>query len=179
MSIFVTSDLHFNHKRILEFEPITRPFSTLEEMNMRIVNNWNSVVKSGDTVYVLGDFILGESDGNEIRNLLNKFEHGNIKLVPGNHDTVAKLKIYKDNNIEILENLYVYNYSKSRKFFLCHYPVLLSHGDKVLDYCLHGHTHQHSNFSEYKYTYHVGMDSHDLTPVCIEDIISEINSQNK
>ena len=59
--IWFTSDLHFNHKRIIEYEPTTRPFASVEEMNETLIKNWNSVVQPEDTVYVLGDFIMGSS----------------------------------------------------------------------------------------------------------------------
>ena len=56
--IYLTSDLHFNHMNILKYEPESRPFSSIEEMNEVIIQNWNEVVKISDTVYVLGDMSL-------------------------------------------------------------------------------------------------------------------------
>ena len=43
--IYLTSDLHFNHANILKYEPESRPFSSIEEMNEVIIQNWNEVVK--------------------------------------------------------------------------------------------------------------------------------------
>ena len=57
--IYLTSDLHFNHMNILKYEPESRPFSSIEEMNETIIQNWNEVVKISDTVYVLGDMSMG------------------------------------------------------------------------------------------------------------------------
>ena len=54
--IYCTSDCHFNHKNILSYEPQSRPFATIEEMNETIISNWNSVVTAEDEVWVLGDF---------------------------------------------------------------------------------------------------------------------------
>ena len=53
--IWMTSDLHFNHENILKYEPVSRPFATVEEMNEVLIQNWNSKIKPEDIVYVLGD----------------------------------------------------------------------------------------------------------------------------
>lgn len=50
---FYISDLHIGHKNILKFD--NRPFTSLEEMEKTIINNWNGVVKKNDEVYILGD----------------------------------------------------------------------------------------------------------------------------
>ena len=57
--IYLTSDLHFNHVNILKYEPVNRPFETLEEMNETLIANWNAKVSAKDTVYVLGDLAMG------------------------------------------------------------------------------------------------------------------------
>ena len=45
---------------------------------------------------------------------------------------------------------------------------------------LYGHTHQVTNFyNEIPFMYHVGMDSHNCTPVLLEDIINEITEKIK
>lgn len=80
--IWFTSDTHFGHKNILVYEKEARPFASIEEMNERIIQNWNSVVGSKDTVYHLGDFAFGRKNIS-IAGRLN----GNKRLILGNHDT--------------------------------------------------------------------------------------------
>ena len=53
MSIFVTSDLHLGHKKIINH--CDRPFESVDHMNKVIVNNWNKTIRPRDTVYFLGD----------------------------------------------------------------------------------------------------------------------------
>ena len=66
---------------ILHFDQ--RPFSTVEEMEHVLINNWNSTVTNQDTVYILGDFCWGkETDWIRILDKLN----GNKVLIRGNHD---------------------------------------------------------------------------------------------
>ena len=50
---YFTSDLHLGHENIIRFS--NRPFSTLDEMNRTLVDNWNSRVTERDDVFVLGD----------------------------------------------------------------------------------------------------------------------------
>ena len=98
--IFLTSDTHFNHLNILRYESETRPFSSIEEMNEAIIANWNSVVSPEDTVYHLGDFFMGRYDA--IEDILDRL-NGTIKLIRGNHDTKARLELYKARGIEVKE----------------------------------------------------------------------------
>jgi calcineurin-like phosphoesterase family protein len=84
--IFFTSDLHFGHTNVLNFD--NRPFATVDEMNAEIVRRWNEKVSKDDTVYVLGDMIWKKSAkdaANVIRSL-----NGKIVLIKGNHDRFVK-----------------------------------------------------------------------------------------
>lgn len=55
-NIFFTSDTHFWHENIIKF--CNRPFSSVEEMNDTIIENWNKVVGENDIVFHLGDFVF-------------------------------------------------------------------------------------------------------------------------
>jgi len=83
MTTFFTSDTHFNHIKILEYEASSRPFKTTQDMDEVLIENWNKVVTPTDTVYHLGDFMMGQRDTALVyRQRLN----GKIILVMGNHD---------------------------------------------------------------------------------------------
>jgi calcineurin-like phosphoesterase family protein len=49
--IYLISDLHLDHKSIITY--YNRPFSSVEEMNRTIIDNWNKVVNGGDFVYLV------------------------------------------------------------------------------------------------------------------------------
>lgn len=85
-----TSDSHFGHKNVLEYEKDARPFSTIEEMHEVMIDRWNSVIKSNDMVYHLGDFCFGKR-WIAIAERLN----GRKKLVMGNHDTYPSSEYLK------------------------------------------------------------------------------------
>ena len=55
--IFLTSDTHWGHERIIEF--CNRPFKDVEEMNYKLIDNWNKKVPVDGLVFHLGDFAWG------------------------------------------------------------------------------------------------------------------------
>ena len=59
MQIWLTSDTHFSHRQPFLYEP--RGFLSVNEMNQKIVEYWNSVVKEDDIVYHLGDLCLSNN----------------------------------------------------------------------------------------------------------------------
>jgi calcineurin-like phosphoesterase family protein len=83
--MFVISDLHFGHAKIIELAK--RPFANVEEMNEKMVENWNSVVGDNDDVIFGGDFMFSKKD--EWFSRLNGVKH----LVKGNHDHGATLDL--------------------------------------------------------------------------------------
>lgn len=169
--IYFTSDQHFNHSNILTFEPETRPFKTIEEMNQVLVDNWNSKVTNADEVYVLGDFFLGQAD--KITEWLYKL-HGRITLIRGNHDTKAKIDYYTRNGITVKDIDFV-SY-KGNYFILCHFPIISEDfvqliGDRNNEVVsLYGHYHSNAPKGYYNKSFHIGVDTNDLTPISIEEI---------
>lgn len=167
MSIWFTSDLHFNNENIIKYN--NRPFNSVEEMNEKLIENWNSIVSQEDIVYVLGDFIMGSPK--DVKPILDKLK-GKIILIVGNHDTNAKLDIYSELNIEIHEVLKL----KIGKiiYILFHYPIFIRSWEgqtKNRIYALSGHTHSENKFYEnIPWNYNVGVDANNYKPVNIEDI---------
>lgn len=81
MNKWVISDTHWGHTKIIECE--NRPFSSTEEMDEVMIQNWNSVVQDDDLVYHLGDiFLCGAPQAHRIQERLK----GTIVLFLGNHD---------------------------------------------------------------------------------------------
>ncbi len=166
--IFFTSDTHFNHVKILEFEPKSRPFETLEEMNETIINNWNSRVTDEDTVYILGDMFMGPLE--PIDEIMPRLKGKKI-LIRGNHDTNSRVSrmapylegIYDMYNLKIDGQIYV----------LCHYPMREWFSKDYGAIHLYGHVHSNGHRSgehQDENTFHVGVDVHNLTPVSLEEI---------
>ena len=193
MNIFLTSDLHFGHRNIIRIGK-GRPFDSIQEHDEALIENWNSVVKPGDLVYVLGDMSI-ETTIDEIRKPLSRLQ-GSKHLILGNHD---RKKIH---NQLRLENLWqsVREYSSIKfeaadgtKVFvrMMHFPILEFDGafknyrckEKYI-HC-YGHIHNANNYDHiYKElgfpAVHIGVDSSSTfpntkpyTPINIEDVYTK------
>ena len=147
-------------------------------MNEIIIERWNKIVKQDDIVYHLGDVFMG-SDKEAALKMVARLK-GKIYLAYGNHDSDNRKKVLSQlPNIVDVQMGYCLKSGK-KGFILTHYPTLT--GNTTLDhiYSLHGHTHQKTNFTEgLPLCYHIGVDSHNCTPVAFDEIIEEIRSKNK
>ena len=106
--IFVTSDTHFCHDK--EFIWKARGFESIDEMNEKIIENWNAVVSKDDIIIHLGDAMLGNTEkGIECMKRLN----GKILLTFGNHDTDNRITEYaKLPNVELIGYSNILKYKK-------------------------------------------------------------------
>ena len=181
MAIYFLSDPHFCHARDFIYSP--RGFHSASDMNSAIIKNWNSVVKSNDDVYLLGDIMLNNND--EGLKCLKSLK-GKIHIILGNHDTLARIKLYEScyNVVEVVAAKYLE--VDGFHFFLSHYPCLCANGDehkplekRVISIC--GHTHTKDKFSDMGegLIYHVDCDAHNCTPVSFDEIINDIQSYIK
>lgn len=124
---FFTSDHHFGHANILEYESEARPFASLEIMHEKLIEGWNSVVKPMNIVYHLGDFCFGKKNI-AIAKLLN----GRRRLIMGNHD------VYPINEyLPYFEK--IFGCSFYHELLLTHIPVHPNHARALIN--VHGHLH--------------------------------------
>lgn len=150
MTIFYTSDQHWHHKNVLEFE--NRPWGTVEEMNEGLIEAWNKVVKPRDTVHHLGDFSFGNT--HQWREILDRL-NGKIVLYKGNHDSSRRLKaIQKDDYFKEVHVVGDYFKVHGYQLWLSHYPMEI--GLRPRKYSIHGHIH--SEPSNYLNQINVGVD---------------------
>lgn len=176
------SDTHLSHKNVLDFED--RPFSSIEEMEEKLIGAWNNVVSKVDKVYMLGDFCFGGvKDWIRILDQLK----GEIHLVKGNHDKSKIIERVKREGY-IHEIYYVGEYIKlgNMQLHLTHYP--LDMGERPFLINIHGHIHsQKSNLTN---QFNVGVDAPLMkayqeanqlpfgTPIELIDLLKSINEAN-
>lgn len=135
MSIFITSDSHFGHKNIIQYE--NRPFADIEEMNSKMIELWNQTVKPDDIVYHLGDVAPFKKE--TYITAIVKQLNGDKRLILGNHDReeggiekflrIGFTKVY-DNPI-IIENFII----------LSHEPMYMPSNNDTPYRWIFGHVH--------------------------------------
>ena len=179
MLVWFTADLHLGHTGIIP--ACMRPFESVEEMNETLIQNYNTLVGKGDTVYILGDLMLGNSaKGIDCIKRMG----GKLHIVRGNHDTDTRWEMYSElPNVVEQSNAIIFKYKKHH-FYLSHYPTLTGNLEKEsltqMTLNLFGHTHQKTNFyMDMPYMYHCGIDSHDCKPVLLDNIIEEMYAKVK
>lgn len=152
MTIYLTSDLHLGHKRILEFCPESRKCETIEAHDELIIKNWNEQVKSTDTVYLLGDVSWHQHD--KTVEILNRLP-GHKNLILGNHDRNITGDAYK----KIFTDIRHYREVKidGIDVILCHYPI--ARWNKCHYGSIHLFGHEHGNFVNDGKSMDVGIDT--------------------
>lgn len=130
-NVFFTSDHHFGHKRIIDFE--SRPFIDVEQMNKVMIENWNAVVSPADKVFHLGDFSFLNK---ELTRAIVEELNGYKILILGNHDRGRSRKWWLEAGFdEVSEFPLIYK----DFFFLSHEPLYMN---KHMPYVnVHGHIH--------------------------------------
>jgi calcineurin-like phosphoesterase family protein len=164
MNIFFSSDHHFDHDRIINY--CNRPFRYVEEMNERLIHNWNVRVKPDDEVYYLGDFGLrGPEQLLPFRRRMN----GNWKIfVAGNHDrkTVLSDGELADKIIKFSPTTFHLLKLDNINFSLSHCPLNIIPGTTIN---LFGHTHQ-PNALQSSNSINIGVDAWNMFPVELSEI---------
>ena len=177
--VYFTSDTHFNHANIIGF--CNRPFKSVEEMNEKLIENWNNVVGADDIVFHLGDFCLGGSaEWTKVLDRLN----GKIYLIQGNHD-MKNLRQGDTNRFELI-TMQMHIEVGKQKIYLNHCPFLCYGGAYRDTWQLFGHVHTSKyntgkDKSRLAYLfptqYDVGVDNNNFTPVFFEQVKSIIKKQ--
>ena len=127
------SDSHFFHNNIIKY--CNRPFKSVEEMNMKMIESWNSVVKKNDIVWHLGDFALGPNQKKTIPELVSKL-NGRINLVLGNHDHNA-VKFYYDAGFHrVYDRKVIIN-----DFVILSHAPLMFNNENCPFFNIYGHVH--------------------------------------
>lgn len=134
MNYFI-SDMHIGHDNALRFD--NRPFADVEEMNRKLMENWNARVNANDTVYILGDFIWGkEENWPPFVEALS----GNKVLIRGNHDP----KQFSNTTRAMFQEIIDFKEIKDsgKLVVMCHYPIpFFRAGFAPTAYMLYGHVH--------------------------------------
>lgn len=175
--IWLISDTHFGHANILTFRhggpdgPLIRGsrFSTVEEMDDAMIENWNKVVKPGDKVYHLGDVMFGDRES-----FVKKFKylHGQKRLVVGNHDDI---KFFARS--ELFSKISLWRMFPEFGLVLTHIPLhntIMYEGRFKNKTAINVHGHLHQNPSPSNQHFNVSVEQIDFTPIHIEEVMKRV-----
>lgn len=167
MNTFVTADLHLGHENMTKFSKDgkkLRPYNTVEEMNKALIDNWNSVVKDDDLVYVLGDFTV-----NKKWIYLAQELAGRKILVKGNHD-IGELAEYAEYFEDVVACKVLAN------AILTHIPIHPGQLERF-KHNIHGHLHDgfvhvgtHTRVVDGRYTC-VSVERTEFKPILLRNIL--------
>lgn len=151
MTLFFTSDTHFGHDAAIR--NCERIFPSTEEMDEALIAAWNRTVAPGDTIYHLGDVLVGSP--HEAPHYLDRL-NGKIHLVAGNHDK----RLIRDHagffaSISLMQELVI----GEQMLILCHYPMREWDRCYLGSWHLHGHVHGRLNHDPLGHSMDVGVDS--------------------
>ena len=155
--IFCTSDTHFGAERTLHLS--ARPFRSVEEMDLKMISNWNKKVREKDVVFHLGDF--GDWEIFPVLNCQKMY------LVLGNYER-KEGGIPNCHLIQILPNGKKVKLGEF-EYRLVHEPL---HGSEFSgskdDFYLYGHIHRLQTIK--RNGVNVGTDAHRWEPVSLKEI---------
>lgn len=157
MSIYVCSDLHFNHTNILGF--CRSNFATIEEHNEYIIRQYNSVVGKDDLVYILGD--IGFTPEKALSELVKRLNGRKILLV-GNHDKLTDREYRAMGFIDVVRHPIYYN----THIILSHVPIEEAYNSEYI-INVHGHLHK-NHIVNLPNFFNVNVELNDYKPINME-----------
>ena len=178
--IYLTSDNHFYHTRIIKYS--NRPFENVDEMNIKMIENWNSVVSKNDLVIHLGDFALAHFDIS--KNILENL-NGHKIIIKGNHDRSIKWLLRLGFN-RAYKSLSFEN-TKYGKLLFIHNPKKVSNDkENYYNFIIHGHIHEkklsdfdYSEFKNIKKYINVSVEQFNYKPIKISEILKKFDRKDK
>jgi calcineurin-like phosphoesterase family protein len=145
-------------------------------MNDEILRRWNSRIRPHDLVYHLGDITLGKpAEAIELLNQLN----GQIYLIRGNHDSVARHRLCRD-RFEWIKDYKCINprleSGQKQSIVLCHYAFRV--WDQMHRGRWHLYGHSHGNLPETGgLCFDVGVDNWNFWPIHLEEVAMEMEQR--
>ena len=196
-NIFFTSDTHYDHSNVIRFS--RRPQfqegdevlneagkhvwaskeiadARVKQMNEEMLEAHNELVRPGDTVYHLGDFIYPKgrkADATKRVEWWVKQLHGHYHWVFGNHDYgparraegFASKQYYKElRNIGEGKDMFVLMHYAMRVWNKRHHGAIH----------LYGHSHGNLPQSPNSLSWDVGVDCNDMVPVHIYEVLRRV-----
>ncbi len=153
--VFLISDLHLGHKKIMDFTKDYRTGVDYKENAEILLKNWNKVVGKRDLVWVLGDVCFDSS----FLAYLSKMK-GQKNLILGNHDISFSYETLS----QFFSN--IYGIIQYKGYWLTHAPIHPTELRNKIN--IHGHVHQHT-LNDKRYV-NVCVENINETPISFDKI---------
>lgn len=169
--ILFTSDLHLGHANVIKH--CDRPFTSADEMDEALIENWNRRVHNTDTVYIIGDLMFRTRK--HPADYLDRL-HGKKALIIGNHDRDWMKKVDLTKYFMFVSHMEGISDGK-RKIVLCHYPLMTWNGASKGVYHVYGHIHANKNaafwplLSSMENALNAGTDINGYAPVPFDELV--------
>ena len=161
-----TADEHLFHKNIMRY--CNRSYRNVDEMNKDIIKNVNDTLRSGDTLYHIGDWCWGRPERNHhFYKIMKKYRNDITHiLILGNHDNLKPFT-YVDIGFQSVHTSLSFNFNGQR-YILCHDPSVYTM-IKDDDFLLCGHVHTLFTKLDNR-AINVGVDVWNFKPISIDYI---------
>jgi len=151
--IYLTADLHINHRRALQFTQRTG-FNSIEEHDKTIIENINKRVGRRDTLWILGDVAFYSA----LPKLRQQIRCKNVKVIKGNHDRLNKLvEVFGKHSVFWFRTIKL---TDGTVAFLNHFPCM--YWDKSHYNSIHMFGHMHNEHLDVMYSAFPNMRSLDV-----------------
>ena len=176
--VYFTADLHLGHANIIGH--CGRPFTSVEEMDRVLLQNWNDRVRPTDTVYILGDLIFRSKA--PVADYLEQMP-GRKHLITGNHDAGWMKKTDLGRYFESV-SLMAEIREGGHRLVLCHYPMMTWNNAGLGSYHIYGHIHNNTRdfywplLRQMDHALNAGVDVNGFRPVTLPELI-ENNARHR
>lgn len=171
------SDPHYFHNNIIKY--CNRPFVDSYEMNEKLIQSYNNVVRSNDVVLWLGDCFFTKNQESR-KNIINRL-NGRKFLLRGNHDDRTSDIMFYDMGFSGIINTHFLGEIGKYPVRYSHYPCFgLTKDERYIDRrppieigvtVIHGHTHQKEKITG-KGHIHVGVDAWEYGPAQYDEVLN-------
>lgn len=176
--IFITSDEHYGHERILELAK--RPFASVYEMNDELVRRHNKKVPDSKNVLTIhvGDMFWNTLTMKQAFDILYSL-NGKHALLFGNHDElIERMPLLREafswvrgENKVPSGHLLAFN---KHKLTLNHWAQRVWEGSHKGHWHCYGHSH--NALPGIGKSFDIGVDGHDFTPWSLEEIEAKMET---
>lgn len=153
--IFFTSDEHYGHARVIEFNE--RPFGSIEKMDSGLIERFNSRVMPQDVTIHAGDFCWLKNKQEVYETYVSKLNGTHILLV-GSHDH------WQPNSAKYIWRKRI----EGNLIVVCHYAMLTWECSHYNSWQLYGHSHGQLDLKGKQYD--IGVDNNNYYPVSFDEI---------